>query len=182
MTSEPGSFARATIVERKPQIIRQVIEDNPYPSGIVHALEAFREEIVSLPMQPLFESCADVPDWNEALAAYATKTWLEVPWYFAEAFFYRKLLEAIRYFQSGDKHNPFQVQKDRQMASDIQRLTSEWEQLTALEPEARFEALLHSCLWGNRADLSNFTVKVKTTSFLHLTCVRGRRFLYRHLY
>jgi len=30
-----------------------------------------------------------------------------------------------------------------------------------LEPEARFEALLHSCLWGNRADLSNFTIKEK---------------------
>ena len=30
MTSEPGSFARYTIVERKPQIILQVTEDNGY--------------------------------------------------------------------------------------------------------------------------------------------------------
>jgi uncharacterized protein with ATP-grasp and redox domains len=37
----------------------------------------------------------------------------------------------------------------------------EWEQLSALEPETRFVALLHSCLWGNRADLSNFTVTEK---------------------
>jgi hypothetical protein len=28
MTSDPGSFAHFTITERKPQIIRQVIEDN----------------------------------------------------------------------------------------------------------------------------------------------------------
>lgn len=161
MTSEPGSFARATIVERKPLIIRQVITDNAYPPEIVTALEAFCEEIASLPMQPLRESCPDVPAWNEALSAYAGKTWLEVPWYFAEAFFYRKLLEAICYFQAGEKRNPFQAQKDRQMAGDVQRLAGEWEELTALEPGTQFEALLHSCLWGNRADLSNFTVKVK---------------------
>ena len=45
MTSEPGSFARRNIVERKPQIIAQVIEDNGYPPDIVQALEAFADEI-----------------------------------------------------------------------------------------------------------------------------------------
>ena len=59
MTSELGSFARRTIVERKPQIIQQVIEDNDYPPGIVQALETFKREIASLrlrqPMQPLNE-------------------------------------------------------------------------------------------------------------------------------
>jgi uncharacterized protein with ATP-grasp and redox domains len=161
MTSEPGSFARATIVERKPQIIRQVIQDNDYPQEIARALEAFLEEIASYPMQPLRESTPDISGWNEALAAYAGKTWLEVPWYFAEVFFYRKLLEATRYFQTEEKRNPFQKQKDGQMAGDIQRLASEWEQFLAVEGESVFEALLHSCLWGNRADLSNFTVKEK---------------------
>jgi signal transduction histidine kinase len=31
LTSEPGSYARATIVERKPEIIRRVLADTPYP-------------------------------------------------------------------------------------------------------------------------------------------------------
>jgi hypothetical protein len=166
MTSEPGSFARATIVERKPQIIRQVIQDNDYPPEIIRALEVFREEIASQPMQPLREATPDAAGWNEALAAYAGKTWLEVPWYFAETFFYRKLLEAIGYFQTGVKPNPFQKQKDKQIAGDIQRLAGEWDQFSAVEAETLFEALLHSCLWGNRADLSNFTVKVKARSGL----------------
>ena len=170
MTSDPGSFARATIVERKPQIIRQVIDDNDYPPEIARAVEAFRLEIASQPMQPLREQAADVAGWNQALAAYAGKTWLEVPWYFAETFFYRKLLEATRYFQAGAEqpvlavhhdHDPFKKQKDKQIASDIQRLAGEWEQFLAIDPETLFEALLHSCLWGNRTDLSNFTVKVK---------------------
>ena len=34
MTSEPGSFARKTIVERKPQILREVSQAHPYPPEI----------------------------------------------------------------------------------------------------------------------------------------------------
>jgi hypothetical protein len=161
MTSDPGSFARATILERKPQIIRQVIQDNAYPEDILHALEALREEIAAQPMQPLHAPAADLAGWNAALGVYAGKTWLEVPWYFAETFFYRRLLEATHYFQPGEQLDPFKIQKDKQITGDIERLAGEWQQFSDLEAQARFEVLLHSCLWGNRTDLSNFTVKVK---------------------
>ena len=67
MTSEPGSFARATIIERKPQIIRQVRQDNAYPPAIEAALEDFRQEIASSPMQPLREDAPDVAGWNQAV-------------------------------------------------------------------------------------------------------------------
>ena len=83
MTSDPGSFARATIVERKPQIIRQVIEENGYPLEIVQALQMFRDEIAEQPMQPLIESAPDVDGWNAELRHYEGKSWLEVPWYWA---------------------------------------------------------------------------------------------------
>jgi hypothetical protein len=83
MTSDPGSFARNTIIERKPQIIRQVLADNDYVPEVLAALEAFREEIASRPLQPLIESAPDVADWNHERARYAGKTWLEIPWYFA---------------------------------------------------------------------------------------------------
>jgi uncharacterized protein with ATP-grasp and redox domains len=168
MTSDPGSFARATILERKPQIIRQVLADNTYPPEIVAALEDFRDEIASRTIQPLTESFPDVPDWNHELAQYSGKTWLEIPWYFAETYFYRRLLSAVRYFQPGEwqRVDPFQKQKQKQMETDVQRLASNWEPLSALEPEMRFEALLHSSLWGNRADLSNFTVRVQARSGL----------------
>ena len=99
MTSDPGSFACNTILERKPQIIHQLLADNAYPPAIVAALETFRDEIASRPIQPLIESALDVPEWNRELARYAGKTWLEIPWYFAESYFYRRLLEAIGYFQ-----------------------------------------------------------------------------------
>jgi uncharacterized protein with ATP-grasp and redox domains len=163
MTSDSGSFARATILERKPQIIRQVLADNTYPPEIAAALEDFRDEIASRTIQPLAGFAPDVPGWNRELAQYAGKTWLEIPWYFAETYFYRRLLNEVRYFQPGEWQgvNPFQKQKQIQMDADVQRLASDWEKLSALEPETRFEALLHSSLWGNRADLSNVTVWVK---------------------
>jgi uncharacterized protein with ATP-grasp and redox domains len=163
MPSEPGSFARRTIVERKPQIIRQVIEDNGYPPGIVRALDAFREEIASRPMRPLREQALDVALWNRELAAHGGQTWLEAPWYLAEAYFYRRLLETVRYFQPGPwkGHDPFGKQKRKQEELAVERLAEGWGQLADVEPEVAFEALLHSCLWGNRADLSNYTVAVQ---------------------
>jgi len=168
MTSDPGSYARATIVERKPQLIRQVLADNLYSSEIVAALENFRNEIAALPIQSLVESAPDVPFWNSELAAYAKKTWLEVPWYFAETYFYRKLLEATHYFQPGEwqGRNPFQKQKDKQMEADVRRLAPVWQQFADLEPARLFETLLHSSLWGNRADLSNLTIAVQARSGL----------------
>ncbi len=163
MTSDPGSFARKTIIERKPQIIRQVIADNDYPPEVNTKLDNLRDEIASQKIQPLYESAADAAFWNAEVTNYAGKTWLQIPWYFAETYFYRKVLEAVGYFQPGEKQgcDPFGKQKHEQIDNDIRKLAIEWEQLSALEPETRFEALLHSCLWGNRADLSNFTVTEK---------------------
>jgi hypothetical protein len=161
MTSDPGSFARGTIVERKPQIIEQVLAGHAYPAGIVAALHAFRDEIARQPLQPLYERSDDTATWNVELARYAGLTWLELPWYFAETFFYRKLLEAVRYLPAGAwcAVDPFGPQKRRQEAEALASLAASWDQLASLEPGLRFETLLHSALWGNRADLSNLTVK-----------------------
>ena len=161
MTSDPGSFARGTIVERKPQIIAQVLADHDYPAQIVAALHAFRDEIATQPMQPLQEQADDTLFWNAELTRYAGRTWLEVPWYFAETFFYRKLLEAVRYLQPGPWQgiDPFGPQKRQQEADALVQLEASWDQLAHLEAGILFETLLHSALWGNRADLSNLTVK-----------------------
>jgi hypothetical protein len=162
MTSEPGSFARKTIVERKPQIIRQVLEDNGYPPAIVGRLERFRGEIASQPMQPLSEPAPDLLFWNREWATFEGRTWLEVPWYWAEAFFYRRLLEAASYFQPGawQGHDPFGDQKRGQIQVAVARLAAELEAVVQARPEVAFQALLHSCLWGNRADLSNESIRL----------------------
>ena len=189
MTSEPGSFARYTIIDRKPQIIRQVMEDNSYSPDIMSALQAFKDEIAHQPIRPLYESVQDTEFWNSALSAYAGKTWLEVPWYFAETYFYRRLLEAVRYFQPGawQGRDPFREQKRRQMESDIPRLAPAWAQYFTQEPGLLFEWLLHSSLWGNRTDLSHFSDRADVDTSLdaskhrHLILINHTAQLYAYL-
>ncbi|MGC9520728.1 MAG: damage-control phosphatase ARMT1 family protein [Anaerolineae bacterium] len=166
MTSEPGSFARKTMVERKGQIIARVIADNDYLPEIVADLKQLGDEISQnggpgREIQPVEESVGDAEFWNAHWARYEGRTWLELPWYFAETYFYRRLLEATRYFQPGPwfGHDPFTVQKRTQEASAAAQLRDVWPQIVATPPEKRFVPLLHACLWGNRADLSNFTVR-----------------------
>ena len=163
MTSEPGSFARHTIVERKPQILAKVAADNAYPAEVCGALEAFAEEIARGCIAPLREDAEDTTFWNEAWRAYAGRTWLELPWYFAETYFYRRLLEAVRYLRPGPWQgvDPFAPQKRAQEAQALAQIGPAWGEIAALEVGKRFEVLLHAGLWGNRADLSNFTVKAQ---------------------
>jgi hypothetical protein len=160
MTSDPGSFARSTIVTRKPQIIRQVIQDNGYPPQIEASLHGFQKEIASGEVKPLEEVASEASFWNREMEAFRGRGWLELPWYFAETYFYRRLLEAVRYFQPGpwQGHDPFAVQKRQQTEAAADWLAEQWYRLPSANPSRRFEAVLHSCLWGNRADLSNYTV------------------------
>ena len=61
------------------------------------------------------------------------------------------------------ERDPFGSLKRRQEAEALARFAEGWSQLDAaahhLSEAQVFEALLHSALWGNRADLSNFTVR-----------------------
>jgi hypothetical protein len=161
MTSEPGSFARRTIVERKPAIIRQVLMDHAYPPDVVAALEALRTEIAHERVRPLTEDTPDAADWVAVWTEVEGHTWLDVPWYFAEAYFYRRLLEAVRYFQPGPwwLHDPFARGKAIQLAQTVGPIELAARVLGQIEDEAvQLEAWLHASLWGNRADLSNLTI------------------------
>jgi hypothetical protein len=159
MTSEPGSFAEATIVRRKPQIIAEVLRDNDYPPEIQRSLHALDEEIKSGAVHPLVEPAPDVEEWQTQWCPYAGLTWRQLPWYFAEAFFYRRLLEAVRYFQPGiwQGIDPFAAAKGRQIAGPGGALALAAALLPTLpeDPLASARALLHASLWGNRIDLSN---------------------------
>jgi len=176
MTSEQGSFARYTTIERKPQILREVNGALAYPPDIREGLASFEAEILSAEtlshehlaadpstadlrsaaIRPLREEAPDVSFWNEAWSPFRGRTWLEVPWLFAETFFYRRLLEIVRFYQPGPWQyvDPFAPQKDNELESALPAL------LTILNrgyPDLRtaFEHMIRDALWGNRADLSN---------------------------
>jgi len=159
-TSESGSFAQATILRRKPQVVEDVLHDNDYPPEIRDALTQLVEEMVSgQPIRPLTERAPDSEYWREQWMPHAGHSWLDVPWYFAEAFFYRRLLEAVRYFQPGlwEGHDPFAAAKRRQIDGPGGAVPLAGQALANLPaaPLAAAQALVYASLWGNRIDLSN---------------------------
>lgn len=156
-TSEPGSFAQNTLKVRVPAILRETIATNDFPPEIVAELEELHAELAAGTLRGLREDAADAAFWRSAAAPYIGRSWLDVPWYFAEAYFYRRLLEATRYFQPGpwQGYDPFRPKKQTEWAADaapaaLDRLLAR----PATDPAARFEQLFHAALWGNRTDLS----------------------------
>jgi uncharacterized protein with ATP-grasp and redox domains len=167
MTSTPGSFARQTIVERKPQILREVSQAYPYPPDIQAALAAFAVEIGAQPIRPLTEDAPDRELWNTALAPFAGRTWLEVPWYLAETLFYRRLMEIVRFYQPGPWRDvdPFAPQKaaglEHALPAFLPILQQSYPDPERLYSASAFTGMMHDALWGNLADLSNRTVTAR---------------------
>ena len=158
MTSEPGSFARRTITDGKPRNVEAALRDNAYPPEIVAALHALRRELATEPIRPPDPTAPGADFWRAQWAQYRGRTWLEVPWYFAEAYFYRRLLEAVGYFRPGpwQGHDPFAAQKERMLEEGIGPFAEALAALAGQDDEEVAAALIRGCLWGNRADLSNW--------------------------
>lgn len=157
MTSDAGSFAQRTFQVRIPTIVDEIVRRNEFPSDIVDSLAALRDEIVSGRWRELGEATPDRGFWAAAMRPYVGRTWLELPWYLAEAFFYRRVLEATRYFQPGawQGFDPYGTTKATEWRAGAapRQLEDALSGLPETRP-ARFEVLLHHSLWGNRTDLS----------------------------
>lgn len=163
MTSEPGSFAESTIRRRKPQIVATVLATNAYPPEVVAALQSLAAEIAAGPVAPLAVWPPDQPWWRDAWAPLEGRTWFDLPWFFAEAYFYRRLLAAVRYDEPGPLHHrdPFLPQKRAALPAAIASLESVADLLSPeLATAAALRLWLRRSLWGNRADLSNQTVAI----------------------
>jgi uncharacterized protein with ATP-grasp and redox domains len=157
MTSEAGSFAHDTLRVRVPAILREAIDLNDFPAGIRDDLETFHAELVQGSIRDLHEDTPDRAFWIEACAPYIGHTWLDVPWYWAEAFFYRRILEATRYFQPGpwQGYDPFAPKKRTEwLPGAAPAKAGAFLRDPPADPLTRFERALHASLWGNRADLS----------------------------
>ncbi|MBN1642318.1 MAG: protein-glutamate O-methyltransferase family protein [Anaerolineae bacterium] len=167
MTSELGSFARKTIVERKPQILREVSAAHPYPPAVRAALDAFAHEIATDAIAPLRERAPDVALWHTAWAPFEGRTWLDVPWYFAESYFYRRLMEVVGYYQPGPWRDvdPFAPQKETELTRAMPALLGLLDH-PETDPQSAFAIALHDALWGNRADLSNRTISARAEEAL----------------
>lgn len=163
--AEVGSFAHFTVCDRLPEIARRVIEENDFSEAIQESLAALIAEIPNGEIQDLRDP--DAPDfavWNNYIAPYKGSNWLDVPWYFAEAYFYRRILEATTYFQVGSFQavDPYEEQKRLGLQTTIDAIQAlsvfgknAIASATNIETKKNtFRQLLSADLWGNRVDLS----------------------------
>ena len=129
---------------------------------------------------PLREGAADAPFWNQALEPWRGRTWQELSWFLAETFFYRRLLEAVRYFQPGPWRgvDPFEPQKREELARSLDTIAAFAQSFPRDESiDEQFGLWLQRSLWGNRADLSNLITMVH--AHRRKACPRKRQFVNR---
>lgn len=161
----PGSFARGVMAERNPALIQQVREASPYGPAQHRALDTLLLEITDGVIEPLAPDAPGHARWQAWGGAHFGRSWFDVPFLWAESYFYRKLLAATDYFAPGAWQgiDPFAPFKQAELLS-----TTVDDELAALDvadapdgsgtPGGRDTvdpayALLHASLWGNRADL-----------------------------
>ena len=153
-TDSSNAFAHNTIRQRIPAIIRETQALNlDYPDSIRRALDDLHEALIGDALIPTLDLPApDYTDWDAAYAAHAGQTWQTTEWFFAELYFYRLLIQATRWWETG--RDPFAPKKAEEYAS-----AALWDLLNsalAVEgaQEAQLSAMIEYALWGNRIDLS----------------------------
>ena len=157
MTSEEGSFARKTIEERKPKIIKQILTDYDYTPDIRQSLIDFKNEIATGKIKELQANTCDKKIWEQELKPWMSKTWFEIPWLLAEAYFYRRVLEITHYFQPGLYMgiDPFQRLKTQEILEGQSVFIDLYPSMTKTSAFECFKEFSVKALWGNRGDLSH---------------------------
>lgn len=160
MTGEPDSFAYRTMTTRIPEIIDNILADfgDRYPGDTKQVLLDLKAEILDNRLVRSPErNTPEGESWIDAWRPYQGRRWFELPWYFAEALFYRRLLETTGYFgnDAWAGVDPFHPRKQAELHRD-----TPWLILVAALKHSQtnsghsFRVLLHYAVWGNRLDLS----------------------------
>lgn len=164
--TEVGSFTEFTVTQRMPAIARRVIAENKFPSQINQSLEKLAAELPTGYLPTLADDTgADFPTWKQYLEPYKGQRWVDVPWFFAETYFYRLILDITNYFRPGELQgiDPFELQKAQGLEASIDSIISLCSQVdkwldeskkAGKSNQASVIALLYFALWGNRVDLS----------------------------
>lgn len=160
--SDPDSFAEDTIKRRMPEIGRRVFVENELDALTTARMQALLDEMPKGLIRPLTDNHApDFALWNNAIAPHTTQNWLQTSWFFAETYFYRRIIEAVDYFGTG--LDPFAYQKSESLKVSLPQIKLLCQQLNGLETtgwqQSSFHQLLLADLWGNQVDLSLWTVE-----------------------
>ncbi len=153
-TSTSNPFAHYTTTVRNPRLLGEIQAANPdYPAPVKDALERLRDDLLKdAPIPLLALPAPDYESWQAAHEAHAGETWQDSAWFYNEVYFYRLIMQAVRWWESG--RDPFAPRKAEEYASEA--LWTLVERTLSIDgtPEDSLMGLLDAALWGNRIDLS----------------------------
>lgn len=159
------SFTHYSIVVRLPEIARRMINENHFSPEIVERVQTLIDEIPYARIRPLnMPGAPDAAQWASYVQHFLDQNWLEVPWFFAEEYFYQRILEATGYYHEGEwlSVDPYALQKRLGLettAVEIQTLAGRLEQAlleirAGAHDRTALSQMLLIDLWGNQNDLS----------------------------
>lgn len=159
--ADVGSFTEYTVTQRMPAIAHRVIVENSFDNNVNDGLEQLACALPSGYIQPLVDDTgADFSDWCKYLQSYVGQRWIDIPWFFAETYFYRLILNITSYFAPGVTQgiDPFALQKRQGLETGFDAIATLCHQVNSWldnsESEQALLGLLYFALWGNRVDLS----------------------------
>ena len=148
-------------MRRLPAIALRVISENSFDGPTNQRLRDLAHDLPHGRIRPLLDVQAqDWSSWQNAMQPFQGQTWLELPVFAAEMYFYRRILEATGYFQPGPGYgvDPYRLQKTLGLAQAGPAVTQALPQGLTAEGGA-LRRLMHLSLWANQADLSLWPVQ-----------------------
>lgn len=151
-TDVSNAFANHTMAARVPATIREIQNLNPdYPPSIQRGLDDLHTAIESdAPITMLDAPAPDYALWAAAVTPRLGESWQNTEWFFAETYFYRRVIEAVRWWDTG--RDPFAPKKAEEYAGSA--LWSLLGEVLHKQQSGDLAAFMHTALWGNRIDLS----------------------------
>lgn len=156
LNNDPQGYAWGVWHDRTPKLVTQIRDAHPYGPAQRDALDALLAEIFSGPMEPLGRHAYDHAIWAAWGTEYFGKPWLDAPFLWSESYFYRRLLDAVGFFEPGPWHgvDPFEYLKTAELRDPaLEPELAALADLQGLPAAEQGQAKLLASLWGNRADL-----------------------------
>ncbi len=142
---------------RLPEIARRLLADNEFDALATTEVESLIDEIANGSIRELTGSGLDQSSWDSYVAPHAGLTWLDAPWFFVELYFYRRILDAVRYWET--QQDPYRRQKTLGLEQAIApgRITInsvDAAYARGVSTDYLLVQLTDAALWGNQVDLS----------------------------
>src|SRR4029079_18520606 len=148
-TDGSNAFGSHTMRVRVPKILAQAAAQQQHAADAT-ALRALREEVLAdARLRPPGAPAPDLDEWQRALTEHGLETWFTTTWFFAETYVYRRVIEAVRFFETD--RDPFRVTKEEELVRPATwEFVRDARATQAAGPDEKVMRLLGAALWGNR--------------------------------